>query len=594
MNLKFFFNFFKRKSIQFKLLSYFLIVTLFPTLTLGIIGNIIYINAMEREVNAHTTQMIGQVKKNIEFYIKDMDNIIYVISQEPEIIKYMNITEDTPQEERASIEAGVRRIFNSFTAIHPEISGILMVNEKDFDVSNEMFRIARDPLTSEIWYKQAFIDTDSIQLLSKPIGRNITTKQNYGADDVVSIVKAVKDPVSGAFKGVVLIDMKLDIIEKTIKDITLGKSGFLYVMDQYGDVVYAPVNPIIYRVKAEWLSEENRTGIVRKIRDSQYQIIYSDSSYTKWKMVGVFSLSESLQEVTKLRSYSMIIGSLTLVLAVIISVFFTSSIAKPIMKLRMLMKKAEGGDLDVHFNSRYGDEIGQLGNSFNNMIGEIKKLIQMVYAEQKNKREAELKTLQAQIKPHFLYNTLDTIQWMAQDHQADDIVEIVSALTKLFRIGLSKGKEMLKVRDELEHVKSYMVIQKARYEDKLDYEIIYEESILECRVLKLILQPLVENAIYHGIKEKRGSSKIVITAKQAEGRLYFSVSDDGAGIEPEKMREIEAMLKGRKLEGNQLGYGIFNVNERIRLSFGTEYGLNYISTPGIGTTVEVWHPLIEE
>ena len=592
--MKIFFNFFKGKSIQFKLLSYFLIVTLFPTLTLGIIGNIIYINVMENEVNAHTTQMIEQVKKNIEFYIKDMDNIIYVISQEPEIIEYMNITESTPKEKQSELEADVRRAFSSFTSIHPEISGILIVNENDFDVSNEMFRIARDPLTSESWYKQAFIDTGNIQLISKPIGRNITTKQNYGADDVVSIVKAIKDPGSGKYKGVVLIDMKLDIIEKTIKDITLGKSGFLYVMDQNGDVVYAPVNPIIYRVKEEWLVEKSKDSIVRKIRDSSYQIMYSDSSYTNWKTVGVFSLSESLQEVTKLRNYSMIIGSLTLVLAVIISIFFTSSIAKPIMKLRMLMKKAEGGDLDVHFNSRYGDEIGQLGNSFNNMIGEIKKLIQMVYAEQKNKREAELKTLQAQIKPHFLYNTLDTIQWMAQDHQADDIVEIVSALTKLFRIGLSKGKEMLKLRDELEHVRSYMVIQKARYEDKLDYEIKYDESILECRVIKLILQPLVENAIYHGIKEKRGSSKIVITAKQAEGKLYLSVSDDGAGIEPEKMQEIKAMLEGKKDDSNTLGYGIFNVNERIRLSFGAEYGLNFISTLGIGTTVEIWHPLIEE
>ncbi len=227
------------------------------------------------------------------------------------------------------------------------------------------------------------------------------------------------------------------------------------------------------------------------------------------------------------------------------------------------------------------------------MIAEIRKLINMVYIEQKSKREAELKILQAQIRPHFLYNTLDTIQWMAQSHNADDIVQIVSALTNLFRIGLSKGKEMLKVHEELEHVQSYMIIQKARYEDKLEYEITCEKEIKNCSVLKLILQPLVENAIYHGIKEKRGIGRITISAKKADEKLLFIISDNGAGIKPEKMAEIKDMLQGKTSKGKNPGYGIFNVNEMIRLVFGNEYGLNIISTPGKGTTVEVWHPLIE-
>jgi two-component system sensor histidine kinase YesM len=181
------------------------------------------------------------------------------------------------------------------------------------------------------------------------------------------------------------------------------------------------------------------------------------------------------------------------------------------------MKEAEEGNLAVRFEGRQEDEIGYLGKSFNTMIEEVQKLIDMVYREQQSKREAELKSLQEQIKPHFLYNTLDTIQWMAQEHGARDIVEVVGALTRLFRIGLSRGKEMIFLSDELEHVRSYLIIQKARYEDKFDFTLQMEDGLASCMVLKLSLQPLVENAIYHGIKERRGHGTVRVQALARTG-----------------------------------------------------------------------------
>ena len=200
------------------------------------------------------------------------------------------------------------------------------------------------------------------------------------------------------------------------------------------------------------------------------------------------------------------------------------------IELRSLMKEAEEGNLGVRFEGRQEDEIGYLGKSFNTMIEEVQKLIDMVYREQQSKREAELKTLQEQIKPHFLYNTLDTIQWMAQEHGAQDIVKVVGALTSLFRIGLSRGKEMIRVSDEMEHVRSYLIIQKARYEDKFDFTLCTDDEALSCMVLKLTLQPLVENAIYHGIKERRGHGSIRVEALRRDGMLVLRVSDDGVGM----------------------------------------------------------------
>jgi two-component system sensor histidine kinase YesM len=204
------------------------------------------------------------------------------------------------------------------------------------------------------------------------------------------------------------------------------------------------------------------------------------------------------------------VGSFTVLLAILLSVFFASSIALPVEKLRSLMRQAETGDFSIRFSENRQDEIGQLGQSFNRMIEEISNLIDQVYHEQQRKRETELRVLQEQIKPHFLYNTLDTIQWMAQEHGAQDIVDMVSALTQLFRVGLSKGQEMIPLREELRHVESYLFIQKVRYEDKFDYTISINPGIDQLRVLKVILQPLVENAIYHGIKERRGKGHILV------------------------------------------------------------------------------------
>jgi two-component system sensor histidine kinase YesM len=225
------------------------------------------------------------------------------------------------------------------------------------------------------------------------------------------------------------------------------------------------------------------------------------------------------------------------------------------------------------------------------MIERIQSLIDQVYVEQRSKREAELRILQEQIKPHFLYNTLDTIQWMAQEHRVDDVVCMVGALTSLFRIGLSKGREFISLSDELEHVESYLCIQKMRYEEKFDYSISCDFALRPCRVLRLMLQPLVENAIYHGIKERRGHGNLTVEAR-TEGRdLLLEVRDNGLGMSEETLARLsESLEEGVSSVG---GYGIRNVHERIRLTFGKPYGLSFKSVYGEGTEVTIRHPFLD-
>ncbi|MGG3508220.1 sensor histidine kinase [Paenibacillus lautus] len=583
-------GFIANRSIRFKLLLYFIFIISLSILTLGFLGSYLYKKSIEEEMNSHTIQMMNQVKNHIEAYLKEMDNIVDYLAGEEAVIEFMRAGEQD-RAKLAETGAEVQRREAIFERQRSEIAGILTVSRNNASASNTMERIQRDPLTEEHWYQAAVSNPDTLHLFSHPIGRNIKLMQNISADQVLSAVKAVKDPVTDEIIGVVMIDMKLDFIRSIVESVSLGKSGFIFIMDEMNGVVYSPVNRIVYRITGEWL--DGTTGsLVKPIFGCNYQIIYNTFPDIGWRIVGVIPLSESLKVVSDLQTVTVIIAMVTLFFAFIASWFFTNSIVRPVGKLRSLMRKVEEGELNLRFPGRTNDEIGQLGNSFNKMVEEIENLINMVYMEQKEKREAELKALQAQIKPHFLYNTLDTIQWMAQDRDAQDIVELIVALTNLFRIGLSKGNEIIPLTDELQHVESYLVIQMARYEDKLDYEILISDEIKRYRVLKIILQPLVENAIYHGIKTKSGRGKIVIRGFKDDNGLRLIVEDDGVGLPEDKLIQLREDMRFTRQTGRERGYGLFNVNERIKLSHGPEYGISINSVPGQGTVVEVRLPLV--
>lgn len=577
---------FANRSIRFKLLFYFIIIILFSILAISILGSTLYKNAIEEETNAYTAQTMEQVKNHIDVYIQEIDNIIYYLASDEAVQQFLREADDS-----LTSMVRVRERQALYMEKHKEIAGIIVVSGNNRFAGRGLEQITRDPMTEERWYKLASGQPDQLHLISHPIGRNIRAGENISADQVLSFVRAVKAPDTGDVLGVILIDMKLDIIQKLIQSATLGKSGFVFIMDGDGGVVYSPVNKVVYRISGDWLRGSSGKT-VKTINHTQYQLLYHSFPEYDWRIIGVFPLNESLQVVKDIQFFTLLIAFVTLSLAFAASWYFTNSIVKPVGKLRSLMKKVEEGELHLRYPVKSKDEIGELGNSFNNMVQEIDNLIHLVYLEQKEKREAELKILQAQIKPHFLYNTLDTIQWMAQDRDADDIVDIVVALTNLFRISLSKGRELIPLNEEIQHVDSYLIIQMARYEDKLSYGIELPEDLSNVHVPKIILQPLVENAIYHGIKAKPGNGHIQIGGYREEQKLVLTVEDNGIGFDPGRLNQINEALQQERRGGEDRGYGIYNVNERIRLSYGSGYGLKIESAEGQGTRIEVRLPLL--
>lgn len=275
------------------------------------------------------------------------------------------------------------------------------------------------------------------------------------------------------------------------------------------------------------------------------------------------------------------------------AIAISRSIYMPIKKLHDVTTKITKDDLQALVTHNNVDEITELGISFNIMIERIRELLDAKVKEQENLKKAELRTLQAQINPHFLYNTLDTIVWMAELKRTGQVVEIVKALSNFFRITLSKGKDWITVKEEIDLTKNYLTIQKMRYQDILDYKIDVDEAVLEQKILKLTLQPLVENALYHGIKPKRGGGTITVRARKTDNIMQFEIEDDGVGCTPYTLGKIQEEIntEAGEITLKETGFGLANVNQRIKLYYGRQYGVSINSRYHEGTQVTVAIPI---
>ena len=568
-----------------------IVVALIPFLIFSIVSGFVFLDHAQKTAEEHSVQLIHQVSNSMDVYVETIEKMVNYIQLELQDTPFFTMESEGASgwdSETAYIRSVLENVANS----HREVAGIFIATKEDLYVSTGMSRISRDPFQNERWYREALENPEEIQLISVVTGRNIVTNRSYSIDDVFSLAKAVQDPETGEVLGVILLDIRHDIIQSSINGVTIGEKGFVFVMDQEDNIVYTPVNGIVYRVNPKWVKAMEPMSV--QIQGGSYQIRSELSPYTGWRTVGVFSMDEVMSSVNTIVYILFTCVIISLVLVVIVSFKFSRTLTNPIFKLKRLMKQAESGDLTVRFNFEHNDEIGELGQSFNHMIARIDQLIQMVYVEQENKRTAEMKSLQEQIKPHFLYNTLDTISWMARDYDAEDIVRLVDALTNMFRIGLSHGKDIITVKEEITHVSNYLYIQKIRYKDKLNYVIHVDESLYAIEVPKLILQPLVENAIYHGVKAKRGGGTITITGVPEGENLVFTVQDNGAGMPQEKVEELNRRMSERSVLDEQKSFGLFYIRERIQLCYGTGYGVHVESALGEGTRVTITLPLYQK
>jgi two-component system sensor histidine kinase YesM len=388
--------------------------------------------------------------------------------------------------------------------------------------------------------------------------------------------------------GALLININEDKLQQAIEDIEFPAQGSFVIFERNNNIVYfkgdrADLSTI--GTVPQGFSGYRITGDREKLLT-----IYYTSKFCGWRMLTLIPLKLLLAKVAAIKQVTLLLIAVCLLALITALVWLTNFLTKPIIKLSRLMGEVERGNLEIRFENDFNDEIGRLGQSFNSMLEKTRGLLEENVARQKRLRLQELKALQAQINPHFLYNTIDTINWMALSVDAEPISKLSKALANYYRLSLSKGEEIIKISDELNQVQNYLTIQKIRYENCLNYEFQVNQDIWDCYIIKLTLQPIVENAIYHGIKEKMGDGMLRILGRREGDLVILEVWDNGKGLDAAQLAKIRESLNKIRVEG----FGLSNVNERIKLYFGEGFGLAIDSLENEFTKVTVTIPLTKE
>ncbi|WP_239617742.1 sensor histidine kinase [Cohnella mopanensis] len=436
-------------------------------------------------------------------------------------------------------------------------------------------------------YFQTFESTGQLRWLD-------THPSNYtqsgSAQNIVTLVRGIIDADSGRRIGVIETNVNERTISGLYDRIRLGDSGKIFVVNDRGTAVsHADKNELYASVADQpyygWIKEHNG-GKTFGIGGERFLVISRHYERLNWTVVGIVPTVEILQDQKRLTSQLLSIGFVFLAISAFVTVLLSNSITRPILRLKQTMKFVSGGDLGVRAEVKYKDEIGTLTLEFNRMIRKTAELMDDLLDKQKKEEEYELALLQSQLNPHFLYNTLESINGLAELNRNGEIIRLVNELAFFYRGVLSRGSKIISLKEELDITESYLKMLKIRHGDRLNYEIEVDESLYRYATVKLLLQPLVENALLHGLRNKRGPGTIRIAGSADRERLILSVVDDGIGMDPETLGK---MLSDSPEGKARSGFGLASTDKRIKLYFGDSFGLR-IRSGAEGTTVEIGLP----
>lgn len=571
-------NIFKISSIQSVITLSFTAVTILSMLFISLALYGMFSDNAEKNAASSTQQIMDQVNLNLDSYLKGMMEISDLIRS--------NLNGDTYND-----RGNLTNLLNVTSQIRKDIVSMAVYSDTGkLLLSNPSGNYNKNFYVSEQdWFKSAIERPVDYIFVPPHVQRLFEGKRPW----VVSLSRSVtfyqnNKPVT----WFTTVDMNFSAIEQLCRRVSLGKRGYIYIIDQYGNIIYHPQQQIVYA----GLKNENITDALSKNPGSYFDdfqgkrriMTIKNISFTNWKMVGISYVDELVANKKNLNNFVIFISFFGIAFEILASLFISAKISQPIKRLERQMKRVENGDFDIDLEVKGEDEVKRLSKTFNLMVARIRQLMSQIISEQEAKRKSEFKALQAQINPHFLYNTLDSIVWMNENQNYEGVSIMVSALAKFFRVSISKGHEIINVSDEIDHATSYLIIQKIRYKDKFDFVIDAQPAVLSKKTLKLILQPVIENAIYHGIGHIQEKGEIKITVAIQENKIIYRVSDNGYGIKPEVLKSI---LSQEPKSAHSSGVGLKNVNERIKLCYGSEYGIEIESELDVGTTVIISIPL---
>ncbi len=576
-------NTYKERSIQLIISISFTLIAVFGMVIMGIALYSQFSATARENAIENDEQVLDQVGWNLNTYIRNMmsvsDSFYY------SVIKKTDLSEETY----------VREMDLLYEANKDNLVSIACVTEDGALICASPVASRKEGVDfrKQDWFRNAEERIENTHF-STPHVQNLFENSNYRYYWVVSLSRSVELTRRGNIqKGVLLVDMNFSAIEQMFSKVNEKRRGYVYLMDRNGEIIYHPRQKAIY---SGFVQENNAMAAsyedgnhIETFGGVERSVIVKTVGYTGWKIISVTPTKELSLNLSQTRTFTLIILTITIFLVLFGNMFISSKVTDPLRKLDESVRKLEEGNLDAD-NIYIGGshEIMHLSRTIHSMVNQMRKLMDDMVREQRDKRRSELDALQSQINPHFLYNTLDSVIWMIESERYADAITTVTALATLFRISLSRGDNIITIRDEIIHAKNYLNIQRVRYKGKFKSTVEIDPAIEDCCTIKLIVQPLLENAIYYGVMDE--DSEITVRGYGIGDDIYIEVSDNGMGMPQEA---LDKLLKEKtKTRGRGSGIGLWNVNQRIQLYFKGDYGLEIESVLDEGTTVKIHLPRI--
>ena len=530
-----------------------------------------YQQSLVRSAQTSSRQAVEQVSNTVAGYVSDMDGLLTLVK---------DTLEETGRDDQLR-----REFFEDLLLIRTDVAAVTTYDSAGNLLDcRTLEHEPRETIYENLSFQGQWLSRYGEGYISQPHVESIFPGWYPW---VVTMIEPLERDGEEAW---VALDLRFASISSYINNVGIGQHGYCFLMDESG-ILYHPQQQLIY---SQLKSED--TATLADLPDGTYSesnVIYVLQTVegSPWRVVGVSYVDELVTSSLWENFWLLALAAVAILLAALVSsIVISRALSRPLKGLSRAMRQFEkNADTFTYAPVGGAREVQELSESFGHMVVKIQHLMETVRREEINLRKTELKALQAQINPHFLYNTLDSIAWMCEQGRNDEAVQMVNALAQLFRISISRGHELIPIRSELRHAESYLKIQKHRYKNQFSYRFDVDESCLDFLCNKITLQPIIENAIYHGINGLVDEGEIVITLRADGSDVVFTVADNGVGMEAE---QIQAIL--RKERSDHTGIGIKNVNDRLKIYFGEGYGITIDSEPDVGTTVTIRMPQVRE
>lgn len=584
-----------KTSFKRKLIFYNFIVVTVMIISLGWSAYLISSHEITEKTVSQTSEVLSQTNKSIEYIIAEYEKISDMVFSNRAIIEVLS--KEDSEVELTDFNQVMRTIEDY--AINTKIDSMLIINNSGrFYKYGSPREIDLQEPQNRLWYKKT-AELKGKQFWLVASNNEFTDKND---SKMLTNIRLVNDIVSGRTIGLQIINISLKVLRDVYKEINVENGTSVFLVDSQGIIIsHQNIELIGQKInKYNYYQKSIHNGgkpFITSIQGVKSLIISKDVPKINCKLFMLIPYKSLTSGTQYIFVITIFIALGCLIVSFILDLLISKQLTNPIINITNYMKKVENGDLSIRATSPpKEEELLILYDSFNEMVSKVQKLTIDIKVAYKVKRDSEIKALQAQINPHFLYNTLESVNSLAKIYGVHDISNIVLSLSELLRVSIGTGTEVLTIRDEIAHLKSYLCIQSIRYKDKFNTEFDIDESVLEFKIIKLILQPLVENSIFHGIGQLKGTGTITVSIKNEGDFIIFLISDNGIGMTEEQLKSLfdSIAAKEGEIKESRGGYGVKNVNDRLKLFYGDEFGLKYESVLGEGTKVSFCLPKVQQ